>query len=77
MFVSNLEVCDVVLSLVLWFSPPLRSSVQGLLVHSARRTSTIREDRVFSMVPSSTGNGLPLELRLLPKGPYLQRSFHK
>jgi hypothetical protein len=44
----------------------LRSSARGeLLVPRAR--SSIRQNRAFSVVGPSTWNGLPLELRLLPR----------
>src|SRR3984885_16388110 len=47
-------------------SRSLRSSEQGLLQVPFARTS-IRQNRAFSVLGPSTWNGLPLELRLLPR----------
>jgi hypothetical protein len=47
-------------------SRPLRSSEQGLLHVPFARTST-RQNRAFSVVGRLVWNGLPLELRLLPR----------
>ena len=47
-------------------SRSLRSSEQGLLLVPFARTST-RQNRAFSVVGPLTWNGLPLELRLLPR----------
>ena len=44
----------------------LRPSVTGQLLAPRAKTTT-RQRRAFSIVGTSTWNGLPLEIRLLPK----------
>src|ERR1700733_11669043 len=54
------------LSSALEGSRSLRSSEQGLLQVPFARTS-VRQSRAFSVLGPLTWNGLPLELRLLPR----------
>src|SRR6218665_1478644 len=58
------ELCCPILCVI--DSRSLRSTEQDLLRIPFARTS-IRQNRAFSVVGPSTWNGLPLELRLLPR----------